>query len=164
MSLKVRTHPTQAVKHRHSSHSLAASKLPAKKRGTSIKPTVDKLAATLYDQGVEPERLNKLLGLICAPSHLDQASLNTLLNSLYPATGVSSDAVLKIIGCLGQGELKPSYSIQAGLLRWLVMVYHVIDEPAILSQVYAVLFNLLETAATRSAPTPKLPGNTRRSH
>lgn len=56
---------------------------------------------------------------------------------------------MKVIGSLGHGERKPSYSIQAGLLRWLVMVYHIIEDPDILSQAYAVLFNLIETAAIR---------------
>jgi hypothetical protein len=134
---------------RSETHHLPASKTPAKKRGINVKPTVAQLASAIYEHGINEEQLGKLLDLICTPSYLDQASLNALLNNLYPATSIQSDHILKLVGCLGQGELKPSYSIQAGLLRWLVMVYHVIQEPVILSHAYAVLFNLLETAAIR---------------
>ncbi|KAH6689011.1 Mis6 domain-containing protein [Plectosphaerella plurivora] len=141
-----------------------ASKLPAKKRGTSIKPTVERLTSAIYEHGLESEQLGKLLDLICTPSYLDQASLNALINNLYPATSIRSDDILKMVGCLGQGELKPSYSIQAGLLRWLVMVYHVIQEPVILSHAYAVLFNLLETAAIRPQLCHVLAVITRRKH
>jgi centromere protein I len=98
-----------------------------------------------YETGLLPEPLTDLVDLVTVPSHLDQASLN----SMYPATRLSGDAVLKVVGCLGHGQLKPSLPIQAALLRWLVMVYHVLESPAVLSQAYSVLFNLLDTAAIR---------------
>lgn len=71
--------------------------------------------------------------------------------------------MLQVVGCLGIGELKPSLPIQAALLRWLVMIYHVIDAPSILSRAYPVLFNLLDVAAIRCGaslrryPTSSLP-------
>ncbi|KAM0278134.1 hypothetical protein ACHAQH_005332 [Verticillium albo-atrum] len=119
----------------------------AKKRFISIKPTIENLTSRAYDHGLLPDDLNELILLITKPNYLDQASLNLLVNNLYPTSRIAPDVVLKVIGCLGRGELKPSLPIQAGLLRWLVMIYHVIENPAILSQSYAVLFNLLETAA-----------------
>ena len=93
--------------------------------------------------------LSELVDLVTKPSFLDQASLNAIVKVLYPAEIVSSDIVLKVVGCLGHGQLKPSLPIQAALLRWLIMVYHAIDKPAILSRAYAVLFTLLDTAAIR---------------
>ncbi|ROT43228.1 Mis6-domain-containing protein [Sodiomyces alkalinus F11] len=141
-----------------------ASRVPAKQRATSIKPTVQKLASKAYEHGLLPDPLNELIDLLTTPSHLDQASLNALVNNLYPAARLSPDAVLKVVGCLGNGELKPPFPIQAGLLRWLVMVYHTIDGPAILSQAYPVLFNLLETAAIRPQLCHVLALITRRKH
>jgi len=91
----------------------------------------------------------RLVGLITHPRHLDQASLAAIVRNLYPASRVPGDAVLDVIGCLGLGELKPSLTIQSHLLRWLVMVYHVLEEPEALSRAYAVLFNLLDIAALR---------------
>ncbi|KAJ0379474.1 hypothetical protein COL26b_002319 [Colletotrichum chrysophilum] len=126
-----------------------ASKLPAKKRATAIRPTVDKVASSAYENGLLPEPLNELIYLLTRPSYLDQGSLNALLKSLYPATKLSNDVVWRVVGCLGHGELKPSLNLQSNLLKWLIMAYHVIENPAVLSQAYAVLFNLLDTAAIR---------------
>ncbi|RNJ52752.1 hypothetical protein D7B24_002930 [Verticillium nonalfalfae] len=128
-----------------------AAKITAKKRFVSIKPTIENLTSRAYDQGLSPDALSELISLITKPSHLDQASLNSLISNLYPSSRISSDVILRVIGCLGRGELKPSLPIQAGLLRWLVMVYQTIETPAILSQSYAILFNLLDTAAIRFA-------------
>jgi centromere protein I len=128
-----------------------ASKIPAKRRGTSIRPTVDRFASLAYEEGILPDPLADLIDLVTKTSLLDQASLNSIIRALYPTTRLSGDAVLRVVGCLGHGELKPSLAIQASLLRWLVMVHHIIDSPNVLSQAYAVLFNLLDTAAIRYA-------------
>ena len=114
-----------------------------------IKSTVDDLASLLYENGSLPGDLIRLVGLITKPGHLDQATKGAIVRNLYPTVDVPRDALLILLGCLGHGDLKPPLTIQALLLRWLVMVYHVIEDANILSQAYAVLFNLLETAALR---------------
>ncbi|KAK2029685.1 Mis6-domain-containing protein [Colletotrichum zoysiae] len=141
-----------------------ASKLPAKRRATSIKPTVETVAAFAYDKGLLPEPLSELIDLLTRPSHLDQASLNLLVKNLYPATRLSRHVVLRVVGCLGHGELKPSLALQSNILKWLIMVYHVIEKPVVLSQAYAVLFNLLDTAAIRPQLCHLLALITRRKH
>ena len=128
---------------------MTASKLPAKRRAVSIKPTVERLTELLYENGALPEDLVRLVGLVTHPGHLDQASVAAIVRNLYPATKVPGDAVLDVVGCLGHGELKPSLTIQSHLLRWLVMVYHALEGPETLSRAYGVLFNLLDTAAIR---------------
>ncbi|KAK2777730.1 mis6 domain-containing protein [Colletotrichum kahawae] len=141
-----------------------ASKIPAKKRATAIRPTVDKVASSAYENGLLPEPLNELIDLLTRPSYLDQGSLNALLKSLYPSTKLSDDVVWRVVGCLGHGELKPSLNLQSNLLKWLIMAYHVIENPAVLSQAYAVLFNLLDTAAIRPQLCHLLALITRRKH
>ena len=131
----------------------AASKVPAKRRAVSIKPSVEALASLAYDGGILPEDLSRLVELITTTNHLDQASLAALAKNLYPVGNVGDEVVLRVVGCLGHGHLKPSLVIQGLLLRWLVLVYHVLDNPAVLSQAYAVLFNLLDTAAIRQVGT-----------
>ncbi|KAJ8131929.1 hypothetical protein O1611_g1693 [Lasiodiplodia mahajangana] len=126
-----------------------ASKLPAKQRGTNIKPTVDQLGSLAYDQGLLPADLNELIDLVTTPSFLDQASLAAIVRNLYPATSVSGDLVIKVIGCLGHGKLKPSLTIQAALLKWLIMVQHVVEGQNHFLRTYPVLFNLLDTSALR---------------
>lgn len=130
--------------------------MPAKRRGANIKPTVETLASECYDKGLLPDALSELVDLIIHPSHLDQASLNNLVRNLYPATSIDAHLIIKIVGCLGHGVLKPSLGIQAALLKWLIMTHHAIKDQDTLSKVYAVLFNLLDTAAIRCVSRPSL--------
>ena len=121
----------------------------AKRRETSIKPHVETLNSLSYEKGVLPEELHQLVDLITTPNHLDQASLASIIRNLYPAAPVDDDAITKIIGCLGHGKSKPSLAIQGALLRWLIMIYHVMQSRNALTRGYSVLFNLLDTAALR---------------
>ncbi|KKF93939.1 Inner centromere protein mis6 [Ceratocystis platani] len=142
-----------------------ASKLPARQRGTSIRPTVDTIAGMAYEHGLEPEQLDMLIDVITQKSHLDQASLAALAKNLYPATArLDNHVIVRIVAALGHGELKPSFAIQALLLKWIVMVYHVIRNANILGRAYAVLFNLLDTAAIRPQLCHLLALITRRKH
>ncbi|XWW96780.1 hypothetical protein V2A60_004760 [Cordyceps javanica] len=143
---------------------IAASKLAPKARATLIKPSVNSLASLAYERGLLPAALDELLELVTTPSLLDQASLGMLLRGLYPVTRVSGASALRVVGALGHGRLKPSMTIQALLLRWLIMVYHVLEAPGVLSQAYPVLFNLLDTAAIRPQLTHLLALITRRKH
>ncbi|KAI1468525.1 Mis6-domain-containing protein [Daldinia caldariorum] len=141
-----------------------ASKLTAKQRGSNVKPAVEKLASLSYEQGLLPDDLSQLIDLVTTPNFLDQASLGNLIRNLYPVETVSIEVVVKIIGSLGHGKLKPSLNIQGALLRWLVMVHHIIENQAILSRSYSVLFNLLDTAAIRKQLCHLLALITRRRH
>ncbi|KAH6892114.1 Mis6-domain-containing protein [Thelonectria olida] len=141
-----------------------ASRLPAKARTSNIKPTVANLTSLIYEWGLLPDTLDELITLIVKPSHLDQASLSAIVRNLYPATPVSPDIVLRVVSSLGHGKIKPSLTLQAGLLRWLVMVYHALESPQVLYQAYPVLFNMLDTAATRPHLTHLIALITRRKH
>lgn len=145
---------------------MTASKVTAKRRGTDIKPRVTELTAVAYNQGLLPEELSQLIDLIISRSHLDQASLNSIIKHLYPVSQVSEDAILKIIGSLGLGEWKPSLTLQSSLLQWVIQVYHVLNTKAqsVLSRAYSVLFNLLDVSATRPQLFHILAIITRRKH
>ncbi|KAI1437490.1 Mis6-domain-containing protein [Xylaria sp. CBS 124048] len=143
---------------------IKASKLPAKQRETTVKPTVDTLASLAYEQGLLPADLKELIDLVTTPSFLDQASLSAIIRNLYPATSVSGHLIIKVIGCLGHGKLKPSLTIQAALLKWLIMVQHVVENRTCFMQAYPVLFNLLDTAALRTHLCHLLALITRRRH
>ncbi|KAG6142237.1 hypothetical protein E4U28_002767 [Claviceps purpurea] len=141
-----------------------ASKLPAKARAINIKPTVASLSSLAYENGLPPPALDRLIDLVTTPNYLDQASLAGIVRNLYPAERVSPDVVLRVVSALGHGTLKASLSLQAALLKWLVMVYHVLDGPVVLAHAYAVLFNLLDTAAVRPQLAHLLALITRRRH
>ncbi|KAI0398199.1 Mis6-domain-containing protein [Xylariaceae sp. FL0594] len=143
---------------------IRASKLPAKQRGENIRPTVDRLASLAYDQGLLPTDLSRLIELITTPSFLDQASLASIVRNLYPATTVSGDLIIRVIGSLGHGKLKPSFTVQAALLKWLIMIQHVVESQTPFIQAYPVLFNLLDTASLRAYACHLLALITRRRH
>ncbi|KAK8002019.1 hypothetical protein PG991_014241 [Apiospora marii] len=141
------------------------AKLKAKSRGSSIKPAVETLGSACYENGVLPDDLKELIDLVTtsAGNYLDQASLNSIIRNLYPATKVASEIIIKVVACLGHGVLKPSLAIQAALLRWIIMINQIVDGSA-LSQSYPVLFNLLDTAALRPSLCQLLAMITRRRH
>ncbi|TLD31037.1 hypothetical protein PspLS_02599 [Pyricularia sp. CBS 133598] len=129
-----------------------ASKIPAKRRGLPIKPTVERLTSLSYDRGALPDELQALVGLITTPNHLDHASMSAIVRNLYPIGKVPDQVALSIVGALGHGQLRPSLTIQSLLLRWLILVYHFLESREVLSKCYSVLFNLLDTATISHAP------------
>ncbi|GJN75235.1 Mis6 domain-containing protein [Purpureocillium lilacinum] len=150
---------------------LDASRIPPKARPTSIKPTVARLCSLAYEHGLAPASLTRLAGeLLAAPQsrqHLDQASLQALARNLYPrAGGVSADAALQVVGALGHGAGRAALGVQAALLRWLVLVWHVLEDEgrSALSRAYGVLFGVLDTAAIRPQVAHVLALLTRRKH
>ncbi|KAM0243151.1 hypothetical protein ACHAP5_006870 [Fusarium lateritium] len=143
---------------------IESSKVPAKTRATSIKPTITNLTSLCYEWGLLPETLDDLINLVTTPNHLDQASQAAIIRNLYPAAPVSRESTLRVISCLGHGAFKPSLTLQAALLKWLITVHHTLESPQVLSQVYPVLFNFLDTAATRPNLSHLLALITRRKH
>ncbi|KAK3906525.1 centromere protein I [Staphylotrichum tortipilum] len=141
-----------------------AAKVPAKRRKTGIKSTVERLSSVLYAQGALPDELARLVDLLTIRAHLDQVSLASIVRNLYPSAKVADDVVLRLVGALGHGQLKASLPLQALFLRWLIMVYHLLENPTILSQAYGVLFNLIDTAAIRPQLCHLLALITRRKH
>lgn len=126
-----------------------AARVPAKQRAVKITNTLNAVCTAAYEDGLAGDQLEELIDIITVPSELDQASLATIVKNLYPAGKVSNDIIIKIAATLGHGQAKASFPIQAALLKWIVMVYDVLENPKILAQLYSVLFNLLDTIAIR---------------
>ncbi|EMT65179.1 Centromere protein I [Fusarium odoratissimum] len=143
---------------------IESSKIPAKTRATNVKPAVASLTSLSYEWGLLPGTLDDLIILVTTPNHLDQASQAAIIRNLYPVAPISRKSVLQVISCLGHGALKPSLTLQAALLKWLITVHHTLESPQTLSQTYSVLFNLLDTAATRPNLSHLLALITRRKH
>lgn len=89
------------------------------------------------------------MDIITRPNRLEQGSSATLIRSLYPASKIEDSIVIKVVGSLGHGRDKPSLNVQGILLKWLAMVYEVLENQKILAQLYSVFFNLLDTVAIR---------------
>jgi centromere protein I len=131
---------------------IPAARIPANQRAIKLSITVDKLCLIAYEDGIPNASLEKLVDIITLPNQLDHASLTKLIKNFYPATRVQDTVVVKVVGSLGHGRSKPPFPAQVAMLKWLVMVYDVLEHPVILSQLYAILFNLLDTIAIRYVP------------
>ncbi|KAF5962683.1 Mis6 domain-containing protein [Fusarium bulbicola] len=106
---------------------IESSKIPAKTRATNVKPAIASLTSLSYEWGLLPETLDDLIVLVTAPNHLDQASQAAIIRNLYPVAPISRKSVLQVISCLGHGALKPSLTLQAALLKWLITVHHTLE-------------------------------------
>ncbi|KAI9729510.1 MAG: hypothetical protein M1818_008482 [Claussenomyces sp. TS43310] len=126
-----------------------AARIPAKQRNIKISAHVDKFCTKAYERGLPPDLLEILVDIITLPNEVDQASTNAIIRNMYPAGKVTDDCVIKVVGSLGHGQGKPYLSAQAALLKWLIMVYDVLENPKVFSSLYSVLFNLLDTIAIR---------------
>ncbi|QDS76726.1 hypothetical protein FKW77_001125 [Venturia effusa] len=127
----------------------AASKLSAKRRAGKVTPTVDEICEYAFQFGFPRHHLLRIIKLVTTRNELDQSSITTLIKNLYPAGHVPSEAVCAIVASLGHARRKPSSSTQAALVRWLSAVHGVLEDHSILTQLYAVLFSLLDMVTIR---------------
>jgi centromere protein I len=128
---------------------LVAARVPAKQRIVKITGVIDTIASKAYENGLAQDALEKLVDIVTQPNELDLASVTTLIKNLYPAGRVSDELVLRVVACFGHGKAKAAFPVQAALLKWLIMVYDTLENPKVLSQLYSILFNLLDTIAIR---------------
>ena len=126
-----------------------AARLPAKSRSSQIQPLVNSIASFAYNHGLRTVPLSTLLQIVRHPSRLDQTSVTTVIKALYPAGRVPSTVVCNVVASLGVGGLKPLPPTQSLLLRWIILVYEVLEDTTILTKLYAILFNLLDTISIR---------------
>ena len=113
---------------------------------------VNSISGLAYRKGLSTDAMTTIIDLVRLPSHLDQTSITTLIKALYPSQRLSSSLLCKVVGSLGQGGLKPSPATQHQLLRWIILVYEILEDHSFLSQLYNALFNLLDTLSLRSVP------------
>ncbi|KAJ9267085.1 hypothetical protein DTO212C5_6150 [Paecilomyces variotii] len=145
-------------------HLESVAYLPPKQRHTSVSELAKTIASDAYESGIPLDSLDRLIDVITKPNHLDQGTTTTLLKNLYPVDKVPSDVITRIVGCLGPSKGKPSPATQALLLRWLILIYDVVEEPLHLSRLYAVLFNHLDMISLRRPLCQLLSMITRRQH
>jgi centromere protein I len=108
--------------------------------------------------------LERLLKLLTRGNALDQGTITTLIKNLYPSERIVSKLITQVVCCLGPTKNKPSPATQALLLRWLILVYDLIEDRSHLSKLYAVLFNHLDMLSLRKPLCHLLSFITRRKH
>ena len=129
-----------------------------------MKPSLDTINGYASQHGFQPSTLKRLLDVITRPNALDQASQNALVDSFYPRQEVSTEMLHTVVGSLGHGVLKASLPTQQRLIKWLLMVYDTLEDPAILSRSYSFLFNLIDTLSLRADLCSLLARITRKKH
>ena len=116
------------------------------------------------ENGVSPRELVCVLDLVISHNSLDQTSRGLIIKALFPASTVPSDIVNKVASSLGHGTQKAKAPTQAALVRWLIMVHPLLENPATLSSIYSVLFNMLGRMDIRSPLSHLIAMITKRTH
>ena len=138
--------------------------VPPKQRYTDAGELVKTIASDAYENGLSQSSLGRLLKVLCTRNNLDQGSVTSLVKNLYPRERVSSKLVTRVVCCLGPSKAKPSPATQALLVRWLIVVYDLLEENGHLGKLYAVLFNHLDMISLRKPLCHLLSLITRRKH
>lgn len=126
-----------------------ASRSSGKQETLQAERHVKGISEYAYQNGLSALTLRQLLDTVTLPNHLSRANSINVIKSLYPANKVSSELVCLVVGSLGYGKSKPAGFIQSLLLKWIVVVYEVLEDASILSKLYGVLFNMLDLLSLR---------------
>ncbi|KAF2736807.1 Mis6-domain-containing protein [Polyplosphaeria fusca] len=141
-----------------------ASRLTAKQRAVKVSGVVDVICQHAFERGLDPDALSAVVQIAAKKTELDQTSVTTLVKNLYPAQRVPAHVAVTLVGALGQGKGKPSPGTQNELVKWLVLVHGILDDPNVLSRLYGVLFGMLDTISIRTSLCHLLSLVTRRRH
>ncbi|KAI9802029.1 MAG: hypothetical protein M1825_003085 [Sarcosagium campestre] len=94
-----------------------ASQSPTKQKRNRTSSFVEVICSSAFEHGLSQTVLGRLIDLVTLPNSLDQTSIGQLIQNLYPADKVTDDVVVRVVGCLGQGQSRPSLSSQLELSR-----------------------------------------------
>lgn len=126
--------------------------------------TVETICKHAERHGLSDSALSRLLDVLTSHNSLNQTSRNTIVNALFPSGAITTETVFTVANSLGRGKQKAPVSTQQLLIKWLVLVYDLIEKPAVLSGLYSVFFNLLDMINLRANLCHLLARITRRKH
>ncbi|ORZ09055.1 Mis6-domain-containing protein [Lobosporangium transversale] len=108
--------------------------------------TLNTLSSIAHSFGLSPEQLSQLLDIILI-GKIDDTTTRKLIRLLLPRQHVPEMCAIKVMGCLGR---RLAFSNQAALLRWMIVVYNVIDSRTKLQRLYGVAFHYLSYETLRT--------------
>ncbi|KAF9357305.1 hypothetical protein BGX26_003955 [Mortierella sp. AD094] len=113
------------------------------------KPTITRALSALnpvvQSFGLSPEQLTQLLDIVLA-GKIDDATTKKLIKLMLPRQQVPEVCAIKILGCLGR---QLSFVCQAALLKWMIVVYDILESRTKLHQLYGVAFHYLSYETLR---------------
>lgn len=128
---------------------LTAASLPLKQQDAQIQDSIEIICGYAYQSGLSILSLKATLEIVIRSKTLSQSNRTMLIKSLYPAGEVPSRLICTVAASLGQGKQKLSVSLQQSLLKWIILVYEVLEDPSVLSRLYSVLFDMLDVTSLR---------------
>lgn len=120
-----------------------------KQQDAQIQDSIDNICGYAYQSGLSTLTLTTALEIALRSRSLSQSSRTLLINSLYPAGEVPSRLICTAVASLGPGKQKLSVSLQQSLLKWIILVHEVLEDPSVLSSLYSVFFNMLDVTSLR---------------
>lgn len=141
-----------------------ASDIHRKKKYPDLKAYLEIIGNYAQQHGLINATLGRVLEVLTSANALDQTTQKALIKVLYPADHIPSHLICTVVNGLGHGSRKASVSNQQLLLKWLIMVHDVLEDPSILSNLYSVFFNLLDMNSLRADLCTLLVKITRRKH
>ena len=141
-----------------------ASEIQTKKKYLELKAHLEVVESHAQQHGLTTATLKRLLEVLTSANALDQITQRALIKILYPTDQIPFHFICIVVNGLGHGSRKASVSNQQQLLKWLIMVHDVLEDPSMLSNLYTVFFNLLDMNSLRADLCPLLVKITRRKH
>lgn len=129
-----------------------------------LKTRLETIQSHAQQHGLTTANLKRLLEVLASANALDQTTQKALIKVLYPAGQVPSRFICIVVNGLGYGSRKASVSTQQLLLKWMILVYDVLEDSSILSSLYSVFFNLLDMTSLRAELCHLLAHTTKRKH
>ncbi|XP_046852040.1 centromere protein I-like isoform X2 [Xenia sp. Carnegie-2017] len=113
-------------------------KPPALYNGTSVIVCLQEEAC---HNGLSDEQITRLLNICCSKKFVD-AVRNQIIKCLIPRHGISADCIINVFSRMSANIINTS--IQVSLLKWIIMVYELIDDRDKVHNLYGMIFHFLD--------------------
>ncbi|PKC65247.1 Mis6-domain-containing protein [Rhizophagus irregularis] len=125
------------------------------------KNQIVELVKLVSENGLEVAQLAAVLNILFV-GKLECVDIKRLVKILLPRANVPNFLIIKVLSNLGNKGL--NYNVQALLLRWIIIVYNVIEDHSQLIKFYGVIFHYMEYDTLRPFLCHILYLMTRREH
>ncbi|GBC41075.2 uncharacterized protein OCT59_001845 [Rhizophagus irregularis] len=127
----------------------------------NVKNQIVELVKLVSENGLEVSQLAAVLNILFV-GKLECVDIKRLVKILLPRANVPNFLIIKVLSNLGNKGL--NYNVQALLLRWIIIVYNVIEDHSQLIKFYGVIFHYMEYDTLRPFLCHILYLMTRREH
>ncbi|RHZ76457.1 hypothetical protein Glove_197g85 [Diversispora epigaea] len=132
-----------------------------KSRKPDLKNQIIELEKLFQWYGLEIQQLTEIIEIILSGKH-DDEDTRKFIKFLLPRTKVPIKLIIKIFGSLGDKNIK--LKIQVLLLRWIILVYNILEDHSELYKFYGVLFHYMDYDTLRPSLCQLLWLMTQREH